>query len=260
MIRILFVARYRSPGMHRKVELLAERKDLEIVHVMPATWQDEFGEMSRAEETVRYRRILIPMVGVSSDPHRAFYRSLSRELCAFYPDIIHAEEEPDSLTALQLTCLRKSFFPRALLVVYTWQNVNRPKRLPVSLVTQMVLRSVDHVICGNKEGVLVLRQQGYRGLTTVLPAIGVDERVFKPKGHRGKSVDGEFRIGFVGRLVKEKGIDDLIESFIVVSADADIEMKPRLVIMGGHRRGTHPGDVGPAPIARPSGIPSSPVA
>ena len=39
------------------------------------------------------------------------------------PDIIHAEEEPDSLAGLQIALARRAFAPRATLILSTWQNI-----------------------------------------------------------------------------------------------------------------------------------------
>ena len=43
MIRVLHIARYRSPSMERKLEVVATRPDLALWLVRPAFWEDEYG-------------------------------------------------------------------------------------------------------------------------------------------------------------------------------------------------------------------------
>jgi len=210
MIRILFIARYRDPVMTRKVDLLARQPDLTLCHVYPAHWQDDLLDVDQptlpAEE---YRQIALPMIGRTSDPHRALYRSLLFGMRGFRPDIVHAEEEPDSLTALQIALARSIAAPRARFVLYTWQNVDRPKRWYVRLVMRLTLQASDYVLCANRGAVDLLRRQSYTKWTGVLPAIGVDTGTFVPV-NRPTEASRAFVVGYIGRLVPEKGLDVLI--------------------------------------------------
>src|SRR5215207_1036016 len=107
MIRVLFIARYRDDTMRRKLELLAAEPDLELWHICPRRWRDELldvqfvsGRFGGVPQTA------LPMLGRANDPHRALYRSLSFGLPAFRPHLIHAEEDPESLAALQIALAR----------------------------------------------------------------------------------------------------------------------------------------------------------
>ena len=70
----------------------------------------------------------------------------------------------------------------------------------------------------------VLRSQGFRGLAPIVLPAGIDSATFHPRTDaRGA---GAFTIGYVGRLVPEKGIDTL------VSAVARLEPPVRLEVAG----------------------------
>ena len=79
----------------------------------------------------------------------------------FRPDIIHAEEEPDSLAALQIALARRLWAPGARLVLYSWQNVDRPKKPWVKAVMRATFRAADAVLCASEEALQVLWANGY---------------------------------------------------------------------------------------------------
>lgn len=209
VIRVLHIARYRAPSMERKLEVMATRPELALWLVRPTFWEDEYGRVAvnPAVSGCQVRRI--PLVGSINDPHRALYRTLTFGLPSIRPHIIHAEEEPDSLAAFQIAMARRLFAPQAKLILHTWQNVNRPKRWYVRLVTHISLREADAILCANSEGVQVLREMGYSGPTAVIPPIGVDTRIFRPLERRPSQA---FVVAYAGRFVPEKGLDTLMEA------------------------------------------------
>jgi glycosyltransferase involved in cell wall biosynthesis len=209
VIRVLHIARYRSPSMERKLEVMATRPELALWLVRPTFWEDEYGRVAvnPAVSGCQVRRI--PLVGSINDPHRALYRTLTFGLPSIRPHIIHAEEEPDSLAALQIAMARRLFAPQAKLILHTWQNVNRPKRWYVRLVTRIALQEADAILCANSEGVQVLREMGYSSPTAVIPPIGVDTRVFRPLGRQPSQA---FVVAYAGRFVPEKGLDTLLQA------------------------------------------------
>lgn len=224
VIRVLHIARYRSPSMERKVERLAAQPDLALGAVRPARWRDLYGAAVVQPQIPGVRVWTVPMVGRPDDPHRALYGTLTFAMRAVQPHLIHAEEEPDSLAALQIVLARRLFAPRARLVLHTWQNVDRPKGWHVRQVLRWTLGSADAVLCANREAVSVLRALGYAGRTAVIPPIGVDTRIFRPMA---ASRSGEaFIVAYAGRFVPEKGLDLLLE------AVARLEARAQLWLMG----------------------------
>ncbi|RLT39927.1 MAG: glycosyltransferase family 4 protein [Chloroflexi bacterium] len=230
MKRILFIARYRDATMQRKVEHLAQSDGMLIRHILPRHWQDD---LLRAEQQTVDRAALqqrpVAMFGSSADPHRAIYRTLGFGMATFRPQIIHAEEEPDSLAALQIALARRLFAPQAKLLLHTWQNVDRPLGLSVRAVLRLTLAAADGIFCANREAAHLLRSRGYSGPTPVIPAVGVDTESFRPRPLRPPT--GPFVVGYVGRLVAEKGIDTLIAAAARLAGD-NLPRPLRLRIIG----------------------------
>lgn len=264
-MRVLLIARYRDATMQRKVQYLADAPDVELCHILPAHWRDDLLDVRQASAQGRYAQIALPMFGKPSDPHRAFYRTLTFHLRQFQPDIIHAEEEPDSLSALQIAWARRAWRPKARLLLHTWQNLDRPKSSIVRWVIHQTLRAAQLVFCANREAATLLRRYGFQGETPVIPAIGVDTETFRPcsepggdaraqgsslatpTGHDARSAnestgrtDGmatPFTIGYIGRLVAEKGIDVLLRAVAAARTGcADVPLHLHLIGEGPQRQ------------------------
>ncbi|MCL4835092.1 MAG: glycosyltransferase family 4 protein [Caldilineaceae bacterium] len=224
-MRVLFIARYRDPTMHRKVEHMAQTGDLLIRHIFPGVWQDDLLRVDQQlPDMPGLQRRTTGMIGSPIDPHRSFYRSLTLGIPAFRPHIIHAEEEPDSLAALQIVLCRRLFAPQAKLFLHTWQNVDRPLSLPVRAVLAATLAAADAIFCANREAVELLQQRRYLRPMPVIPAVGVDTEQFCP---RLPKTSERFRVGYIGRLIPEKGID------ILLQAAARLADGCQVVIVGG---------------------------
>jgi glycosyltransferase involved in cell wall biosynthesis len=219
MIRVLHIARYASAPLERRVMEMAGRPECAFRLVRPRA-----GGAPHAADAARDRAKLeavhVTRVWRSDDPHRGVYQTLGFGIRQAAPDIIHAEEEPDSLAALQVAIARRLAAPRARLLLNTWQNVNRRKRPAVSLVLSATLAASDAVICGNQGAVTVLRELGYRKPAPVIPALALDGSLY----HRRQvtRISPGFTVGCVARLVPEKGVDTAVRALAALGDPATL--------------------------------------
>jgi len=227
-MRILYIARYHTVTAERKIALLAGEPDMDVWLVRPRRWRDEHGSSDlpvRAGQP--HHTVAVPLVFQPGDPHRCLYGTFSFAMTSVRPDIVHVEEEPDSLAALQVAAVRRLVAPRARLVLSTWQNVDRAKRRQVWWVLRTTLRQADAVLCANREAQALLGSFGYRGDARVLPPQGVDLDVFYPRRPERAADDTPFTVIYVGRLVPEKGVNLLIDAMGALGGSS------RLVLIGG---------------------------
>jgi glycosyltransferase involved in cell wall biosynthesis len=94
-------------------------------------------------------------------------------------------------------------------IVFGWENLDR-KIHPVQVAARKtVLSLANAIVCGNRQGAELVRRWGFKRTVDVIPQLGVEPTVFrcnrKPKADL-------FTIGFVGRLVNEKGVDILLKA------------------------------------------------
>ncbi len=123
----------------------------------------------------------------------------------FQPDIIQVEQEVFSLCSLEFAIWSR--ITGKPLVVFGWENMERTLSTPRAWTRDFVLNTVALMLLGNHDGANILRQWGYKGLMEVIPQIGVDTDLFAPKSTLKQNE--VFNIGFLGRLVPEKGIDTI---------------------------------------------------
>ena len=210
--RVLVVGHSYVVGMNqRKLDAVAALERVNLALLVPTGW--------KVREWNRRLRLERPFTSFSMYPTRVWLEgrsggyvypasALSRAIRGFRPDLIHVEQEVFALSTAQLALIaRVTHVP---LVVFGWENVDRPLVFPRRLGRWLVLRTTHLFIGGNRGAVELVRHWGYRGQAAVLPQFGVDLTLFHPRGCRAET--GSFVIGFVGRLVWEKGVDVLLDA------------------------------------------------
>jgi len=222
-VRVLFLAGYENPAYQRKVDLLADAPDVELV-LLNSSRRLPAGRRQSASGQRSYTIAHMARAWGGSDPHRSLYWPPGLALRRHRPDVIHCEFEQESLGAAQAALVRRLLRPHAALILYAYQNILRPRRRLVRAVSRLTLRAAPAVVCASQGAADVLRQQGYTGQTPILPVLGIDTNVFHPGP--GAERAGELVIGYAGRLAPEKDLPTLLR------AAAQMRGPARLIIAG----------------------------
>lgn len=198
---------------------LAGLPDLQLRVLVPDRWK-HYGRWRRADvepgdPTFEVRRVALPWAG-PAQTYLHFYPRLRRVLTALQPDVIDLWEEPWSLVSVQACRLRRRVCPDAAVVSETEQNLSKVLPAPFERFRRYTLSEADHVIGRSSEAVEIVGRKGYRGPASVLPN-AVDVDLFRPMDREacrsalGLPLQGRV-LGYVGRLVEEKGLRDLIRA------------------------------------------------
>jgi glycosyltransferase involved in cell wall biosynthesis len=209
-MRVLMLSKACLVGVYqRKLEEIARHDDVALTVAVPSSWRDERGEvvLERAY-TKGYDLVVEPML-FNGSFHAHFYPRLSRRIARTRPDIVHIDEEPYNLATAHAMWLSRRSGARTLF--FSWQNLNRRYPMPFRWMEAYVLRHADYGIVGNQASAHVWRDKGYRGPLAVIPQFGIDPKIFKP-GEKQTKLGRGFMVGYVGRLVFEKGVDLLVEA------------------------------------------------
>ena len=149
-----------------------------------------------------------------------------RILREFTPDRIHIEEDPYSVVGFETVLLARLFARHAKISFFLWDNLARqPGGLKGMLKRRLNRFGLGHaelVICGNQKGQTLLRvKKNYNGRSVVLPQLGLTAGEYAG----GRNVElrerlgveqNDVLIGYIGRLVPEKGIMTLLDAFAAI--------------------------------------------
>ncbi|MET0220373.1 MAG: glycosyltransferase, partial [Tardiphaga sp.] len=174
----------------------------------------QFGRTLHADPSTDDRLTLhiLPIALPSAGPMSwslHFYPGLRRLIREIDPDVIHLWEEPWSFVALQARFLKG----RAAMVMEVDQNILKRLPPPFEFIRTHVLQHTDHILSRSPDATAVVRAKGYRGTVSSI-GYGVDLVSFRPDvaPMMPRTVRPDFRIGYVGRLVEEKGLDDALDA------------------------------------------------
>ena len=223
-----------TSGRTRYETLVSARGDIDLTLVAPARWR-EYGKPMKLDPydgpmDFRVEPIRLPYVP-RAGWYLHHYPHFARLLRQTQPDVLHLWEEPWSLVGLQAIRLRDRLCPSTAVMLETDQNILRRLPPPFEQIRRYTLRRVDLLIGRQPESLQVARACGYAGPTAIVEygvAPGVFERQDRAAARARLGVAG-FVIGYVGRVVPEKGLHDVLEamaavddvSLVVLGAGAD---------------------------------------
>jgi glycosyltransferase involved in cell wall biosynthesis len=212
-MRILMISKALVAGTsQRKLEELAKCPGIELTLVTPEYWQSDDGSKLILERlyTSGYRMIVTP-IAFNGHFHLHYYPQLSKIMHEVRPEIVHIDEEPYNYATFQAMRLARKHKARALF--FTWQNLYRTYPPPFRQVELYNYRHAAVALAGNRDAQEVLKHKGFRGPIHIIPQFGFDTEIYRRTEPRPPRTPGApFTLGYLGRLVENKGLSLLIEA------------------------------------------------
>lgn len=233
-MRVLMLSKALVVGAYQtKLEEIARQPGIELTVAVPPFWREGSQRIAvQRAHTQGYELVVLDMA-LNGHFHLHWYPRLGDLLRRVRPDVFHIDEEPYNLATLHALRLGQKVGARCLF--FTWQNIYRAGRW--NLMERYVLSHADGAIAGNADAAAILRRKGFTRPLAVIPQFGVDPGIYAPRAEARVEratllpgvTDDTFVIGYVGRLVEQKGLRLLCSRDVLSHLSGDW----RLVLIGG---------------------------
>jgi glycosyltransferase involved in cell wall biosynthesis len=207
--------------VNQSVYLELRRRGWDVRIVVPDRWRHEYAAGTfppQALPGLEDALIPLPVIKPGLAQRHAYVARLAPQLRAFRPDVAFLEQEAFSVAALQWSlAARRAGVPFGVQVA---ENMDRPFPAAARAIRRIVLPRAAFVAARSPAAGRLAGVWGARG------KVGVAAHAvptWPPLPHAG---DGVFTVGYAGRLVPEKGIDDLLAALV------RLEPPVRLLVAG----------------------------
>jgi glycosyltransferase involved in cell wall biosynthesis len=226
-LRVLTISKpYVAAAYREKLRIWAKDPNLEIGLIVPEAWGDQEYETSDKDD-FWIRRLPIRLNGKN---HFFSYKKLEATISEFKPDVINCEEEHYSFVTYQV--FRVASKRKIKTLFYTWQNIFKRYPFPFSYIESKIFKQAVAGAAGNQEALDILRAKGFTKDIKLIPQMGVNTSDFYPDSDdkrdglwlRSKlNLPSEaFIIVYMGRMVEEKGLMDLVNASELIPKGSDV--------------------------------------
>jgi glycosyltransferase involved in cell wall biosynthesis len=202
---------YADPANRAKLKVLADL-GVSVTAAVPDRWISRAGtaQTTGATDDSGVQVVPIPVEGPVAEPGELVWnaKALRKLLTEFEPDVIHIEEEPwTQPAALGLRLARRLRVPG---VIATAESLPRSYTIRQRLRRERSLRQAAGLVGSNSLALALATKRRPTAPNLSLPRFGVTP----PPALAPREPHTGLAIGFVGRLVPERGLDLLFRACV----------------------------------------------
>ncbi|MBS1988041.1 glycosyltransferase family 4 protein [Candidatus Dependentiae bacterium] len=227
-MKVLIISHTYISAINRdKWKVLAQRHpDITLTVVFPTQWENILFSYDIKQPELDQEKmsncsfLAIPAYNIGNEVRYCYHtKKLLTLLKDCKPDLVHVEQGATALSFAQVILCCKFLRLKPRFTFFTWINWRPQKSLGDlvfwNFVRRWNLRNVHGGFTGNHDAAKILQEDGFTKPICVLPQLGISLKKFHPAPPTEKN--NSKRIGYVGRLVPEKGVHLLLKAFDQVS-------------------------------------------
>lgn len=210
-MRIALISKtFVADAAQRQLEWIAQQPGVELTLITPHAWRMDDGRTWAFTPTYARGYQARPLeLRFNGHYHHYAYLGLDHVIDELRPDLLHIDEEPYNYAGFQAQRIATTRHISTIFVAL--QSIYRRYPPPYSLFEQYNYRRTAHIISVNSDVETVIRRKGYTGRSSVFYVYGVDPEIVYPRPREPRMAD-QFIVGYVGRLLFDKGLGVLIEA------------------------------------------------
>jgi glycosyltransferase involved in cell wall biosynthesis len=223
------------PVFQNRWKRLAQDKNYDVHLLVPEYWEQTwFGEkvVYESKEVHEDNFHVHPMPTTSiSNWGKYLFKSIDGKFREIKPDLIYIIHEESILIHHQIYLYRKLFVPKAKIIFFSMNAMGIPYQKSKHPIKKYIQKWMWENIKKNTDAALAhypgciesLRSGDYNKPIYLQTQVGVDETLFSPNEiireecRKKVNFGDKFIIGYTGRLIVDKGVDDLVDVFIKLS-------------------------------------------
>jgi glycosyltransferase involved in cell wall biosynthesis len=210
--RLLTIGHSYCVALNRRLpHEMARAGDWDVTAVGPARFRGDFGWHTLEPTPDEPCRIVPVPVRFGRRIHTMLYGRELSALLAQHWDLVHCWEEPYVAAAAQIA---RAVAPNVALVFATFQNIAKTYPPPVNWIERYAMGRANGIIAFGQTTAEVLAARGFNRTPIAVIPPGVDLTEFRPDEARRAATLARLGwsagipvVGFLGRLVPEKGIE-----------------------------------------------------
>ena len=230
-MRALIVSHAAVKSSNRRVYRQLVDRGIDVTLIVPDRWKAGLGHVQAEPEPRDSKlRVVVCRRGGISHSNVYWLRSFDRLAREANPEAIYVDEDAAGFAAGQAARFVEN--RRIGLVVCNIQNIFKRYPLPFEAVQRYVFERAHAAVCCSDQAADVLRRRGFSGelrkmpFSTDLSPLSADERSHV----RAEVGINTAVVGYVGRLVPEKGVDDFLRAVAMLPG------VPALIVGNGPER------------------------
>ena len=231
-MRVLIISRFAVSSIYRaKFAALARRPGLEVSLLAPTKWKEGKRVFTcTVDKEEAYRIFTGPLIFSGRVGAHLYRGGLWNALKESRPELIHVEEQSYSFVAAQVLLCLSLMRTRPKFIINNSENFDIALPWRARAIEKQVFRRADALLVyAQSARDRLLRLGAPPRKVRPLPQWGLDPELFRPPlpGERGDV----FYVGYLGRLVRSKGVDVLMRGLAGLSG----EWKAQIVGEGEER-------------------------